>query len=385
MNQADWRRRLAPVLDAATAHADDVDRRARFPRETVDAVARQGLLGLPVSTALGGLGGGFVEAYEVLTRVAERCASSGMILTMHYAALAVLRDAGEGRFDAVLREAAAGEHLSTLALSEKATRSNFWVSMGQAKRLPSGGTQIDVDKSFVTSAGPANSYVVSTGMAERDGADQSELWLVAAGRQGVEVLDWWQGSGLRGNASAPMRFRCELPAECAIGTPGTGQQIILEVVLPWFQLGACAVSVAVARAAVEFARGHVTGTVLEHLGRRLIDQPVVRHSLGRLLSRVDAVEGFGRSVAAALSAGSASVSQVLELKAVANEVALEATDGAMRLGGGAAYSGRSGADRLFRDARAGVVMAPTADMLYEMLGRIAAGLPPFEPVARPPD
>jgi len=50
----------------------------------------------------------------------------------------------------------------------------------------------------------------------------------------------------------------------------------------------------------------------------------------------------------------------------------------MRLGGGAAYSGRSGADRLFRDARAGVVMAPTADMLFEMIGRVAAGQPPLD-------
>lgn len=375
---ADWERRLAPALAAAEANAADVDHRARFPREVCDALAAEGLLGLTVPAELGGLGGSFLEAFEVLTRLARQCPSSGMVLTMHYAAAAVLQAGGQGRFDGVLREMAAGEHLSTLALSEKATRSNFWISMGQTKPLPDGTSLVSVEKSFVTSAGPANSYVVSSGMAERERVDQSALWLVGAEHQGVEVLDWWQGSGLRGNSSAPMRFTCELAPESGVGAPGEGLDLILGAILPWFQLGASAVSLGIARGAVEFAREHVCGTVLEHLQQRLVDQPVVRHTLGRLVSRVDTVEGFLRSVAGALSAGEAELTQVLELKVVANEVALEATDGAMRLGGGAAYSGRSPADRLFRDARAGVVMAPTADMVYEMIGRVAAGQPPLD-------
>ncbi|HWH32535.1 MAG TPA: acyl-CoA dehydrogenase family protein, partial [Egibacteraceae bacterium] len=312
MTAVDWQGRLGRVLETARAHAEDVDRRARFPREVVDALGDAGLLGLTVPEELGGLGGSFAEAYEVLVRLAERCASSGMILTMHYAALAVLREAGGGRFDAVLREASAGRHLSTLALSEKATRSSFWISMGEAKRLPDGATRITVDKSFVTSAGPATSYVVSTGSAERAHLGESDLWLVSAGQQGVEVLDWWQGSGLRGNSSAPMRFDCELPPECAVCEPGSGVDVILGTVVPWFQLGACAVSVGVARAAVEFARAHVTGTVLEHLGQRLVDQPVVRHTLGRLFARVDSVDGFGRATARDLSDGRATMTQVLE-------------------------------------------------------------------------
>lgn len=378
IQEVDWQRRLAPVLELAREHAPDVDRRARFPREVVDTLGAQGLLALTVPTALGGLGAGIDTAFEVLTRLAQHCASSGMILTMHYAAVAVLRDAGGGRFDDVLREIGAGQHLSTLALSEKATRSNFWISMGATERLPDGGTAVSVDKSFVTSAGPANSYVVSTGSAGRARTDQSELWLVGAERQGVEVLDWWQGSGLRGNSSAPMRFRCDLPPESAITQPEEGLDVILGVILPWFQTGAGAVSLGIARAAVHFARDHVVGTVLEHLDQRLIDQPVVRHTLGRVISRVDTLEGFLRASAAELAAGTAGLDRILELKAVANEVALEATDGAMRLGGGAAYSGQSPADRLFRDARAGVVMAPTADMVYEMIGRVAAGEFPLD-------
>lgn len=248
--------------------------------------------------------------------------------------------------------------------------------MGGCERRET-GWRIEVDKSFVTSAGPANSYVVSTATPGRSSVNELELFHVGVGQSGVEVLDWWQGSGLRGNSSAPMRFRCDVGVEAHIGRPAQGQQILLAQVVPWFQLGAAAVSVGICRAAADATRHHVIGTQLEHLGERLVDQPIVRHNLGRLVAGADSIDGFVTAVAAEMASGTAEMHRVLELKALANEAALTTTDMAMRLGGGAAYSGRNAMDRLFRDARAGVVMAPTADMLFDMVGRVVSGMPPI--------
>ena len=50
---------------------------------------------------------------------------------------------------------------------------------------------------------------------------------------------------------------------------------------------------------------------------------------------------------------------VLEAKAAATEAAVTVTDLAMRACGGAAFGGALGLERLFRDARAPIVMAPT--------------------------
>ena len=369
--------RLETVRKIAAANAADVDRRARFPRETIDALGDAGLLGLTIPDDLGGLGLGPVEAFEVLTAVAGECASSGMVLTMHFCAVAALLQRNDGRFDEVLRNAAAGHHLSTLALSERATRSNFWVSMGAATTNPDDSTSLDVEKSFVTSAGPANSYIVSVGTPGRSDLQTTDLYLVHAEDPGIEVLDWWQGSGLRGNSSAPMRFGCTAAPEQRIGASGSGRATLLDCIIPWFQLGTACVSVGVARAATEVTRDHVVSTQLEHLGQSLAEQPVVPHGLGMMYARADAAAGFVRAVAEDMAAGTASQAAILELKVTANEVALQVTDQAMRLGGGAAYSGRSPLDRLFRDARAGVVMAPTADMLYDMVGRVAIGMPPL--------
>jgi alkylation response protein AidB-like acyl-CoA dehydrogenase len=68
---------------------------------------------------------------------------------------------------------------------------------------------------------------------------------------------------------------------------------------------------------------------------------------------------------------------VLESKAAAAEAALAVTDLAMRACGGTAFSGKLSVERNFRDARAGSVMAPTTDVLYDFVGKAVLGMPLF--------
>ena len=68
---------------------------------------------------------------------------------------------------------------------------------------------------------------------------------------------------------------------------------------------------------------------------------------------------------------------LLESKAAAAEAVLEVTDLAMRTCGGAAFSRHLTVERNFRDARAGAVIAPTNDILYDFIGRTLLGMPMF--------
>jgi alkylation response protein AidB-like acyl-CoA dehydrogenase len=68
---------------------------------------------------------------------------------------------------------------------------------------------------------------------------------------------------------------------------------------------------------------------------------------------------------------------VLECKAAAGDAAIAVTSAAMRACGGAAFSRQLGVERVFRDAHAGAVMAPTADVLREFIGKAVLGMPLF--------
>jgi alkylation response protein AidB-like acyl-CoA dehydrogenase len=67
----------------------------------------------------------------------------------------------------------------------------------------------------------------------------------------------------------------------------------------------------------------------------------------------------------------------MEAKAAAGEAAISVTSTAMRVCGGAAFSKHLGIERLFRDAHAGAVMAPTADVMREFIGKSLLGMPLF--------
>ena len=67
----------------------------------------------------------------------------------------------------------------------------------------------------------------------------------------------------------------------------------------------------------------------------------------------------------------------LRLAHAAGDVAISVTSTAMRICGGAAFSKHLSIERLFRDAHAGAVMAPTGDVLREFIGKSLLGMPLF--------
>jgi alkylation response protein AidB-like acyl-CoA dehydrogenase len=359
--------RLGPALDVARRHAAEVDRDARFPSETISALSEAGMLGLTVPEAAGGLGKGPVEFLDTVGAIAEACASSAMVYLMHVCAVHVI--AAGGGDPSLLRSLASDANLGTLAFSERGSRSHFWAPVSQVR-----DGRISASKSFVTSAGHAGTYVVSTRPEGADSPIESTLYAVSGQTQGLDVSDPWIGLGLRGNASSPMTIDVSASDATVLGEKGKGLDLMLGVVLPWFQLGQGGVSLGIARSAVAAAVGHVTSARMEHLGQALADLPIVRARIGRAQTEVDALAGFLADLAARMAAADPQA-PVLSAKAVANETAIRVTSEMMQACGGAALSPSLPLERNLRDARAGSVMAPTTDVLYELTGRALAGMP----------
>jgi alkylation response protein AidB-like acyl-CoA dehydrogenase len=344
----------------------------------VDALRASGLLGLTVPPAHGGLGAGPVEFVEVVERLAAACGSTAMIYLMHVsAAMAVVGSPPPGLADAAAR-LADGRWLGTLAFSEKGSRSHFWAPVSRAIPDGDGRVHLKAAKGWVTSAGHADLYVVSCLAPDDTSPTDTNLYAMLADDAGLEVAAPWQGLGLRANASSPMHVDAVVDQSRRLGARGEGFRLMLEVVLPWFNLGNAAVSLGLARAAVDDAVRHVTAARFEHLDSTLADLPTIRARLARAGVTLAAQQAYLRETAARVAAADDTVMlSVLGVKAAANDAALAITDEAMRVCGGAAFSRHLGVERAFRDARAGHVMAPTADVLYEFYGRAQCGLDLF--------
>jgi alkylation response protein AidB-like acyl-CoA dehydrogenase len=297
-----------------------------------------------------------------------------MVAMMHLCAAPLVEAYGP---EQVRREVAAGRHLLGLALSERGSRSHFWAPVSTA-RAEGAEIVLDAAKSWVTSAGEADSYIWSSRPVTAEGL--STLWLVPAGSPGLHVDGAFDGLGLRGNRSSPMRAEgLRLAAGAALGDDGTGFDQLLLVVLPYFQLLSAAFSIGTMDAAATKAAEHVSRTRLTHLDQSLADAGTVRAYVARMRVRTDMARALLLDALAALEAGrDDAMLRLLEVKAGAGESATEVTDLAMRVCGGAAFRKEVGVERHFRDARAATVMAPTTDALYDFIGRLCCGLPLFD-------
>jgi len=139
------------------------------------------------------------------------------------------------------------------------------------------------------------------------------------------------------------------------------------------------VALGLCRAAVDGTFSHLKSAKFEHLGQTLGESlPTLRAQLASMQIETDGLSALIDDLVEHLEKPrETTMLRVLETKAAAGEVAISVTSAAMRICGGAAFSKHLSIERLFRDAHAGAVMAPTGDVLRELIANSLLGMPLF--------
>ena len=282
---------------------------------------------------------------EINAILAEADPSVAMIYMMHVCATEVIVAGAKATkspvFATALQDMSRGKHLTTLAFSEAGSRSHFWAPISRASRT-AGGVQLNARKSWVTSAGFADSYVVTTLSSEAKGPTDSTLYLVPRSAPGLHVAAPWDGLGLRATASSPMTLEAvEVGEDRRLTDEGGGFAAKLNIVLPWFNLASATVALGICRAAVGATVTHLKTSRFEHLGNTSLGEalPTLRQTLAQMRTHTDGLAHRCRRLPPRVeNPGPATMLQVLEVKASAGETATRVTSQAMHACGGAAFS-----------------------------------------------
>jgi alkylation response protein AidB-like acyl-CoA dehydrogenase len=373
-----WRQAsVSLAAEVLSANAAEVDAEARFPAEGMAGLARGGFYGLCLDTQCGGHGQGPATFAAVVEELARQCASTAMIYVMHVTAAKVIESAATfaGRGE-VLHAITAGEHLTTLAFSEQGSRSQFWAPVSKFE-ANGRGYQTQAVKSWVTAAHHADSYVASAQAPGAQSALESTLYWLPRTQAGVQPMGRFNGLGLRGNDSAPVTFEgLSVSHDNLLTAHGQGLDCMLRVTLPWFSVGTAAMAHGLCLAAVASTATHLQGAGFTHSGTQLRDLPNLRTRLAEMSVATEQSRALlGHTLRELAVPDEATPLWVLRSRMAALQTALQVTDLAMKACGGAAFSRHLGVERVFRDARAGWVMAPTVDHLADFLGRALTGLP----------
>jgi alkylation response protein AidB-like acyl-CoA dehydrogenase len=291
-----------------------------------------------------------------------------MVYLMHLCGIACYA-ASPGKSEPYLRAAARGRHPSTLAFSEQGSRSHFWAPVSRAVAV-NGAVRISAKKSFVTSAGHADGYAVSTLAVDAVQPVESTIYLVLRDDQGVSVSGAWHGLGMRGNARADGLRGMHVEADRA-SPPGWGLDL-MSAVLRCFR-SALRRSRLVSPKRLFGRPWGTSSTRLEHMNSSLAEFERCARVAGCVSRPIAREHTSSRD---RLSPGPGPTTQLLVLEAkAATGFQVSVTDAAMRTCGGAGSAGTPRrAGRARPDCRADE--RPGADFTA---GLVRPGLPDERP------
>ena len=359
------------------------DQQSIYPRESLKKIAEAGFGAVRVPVADGGLGAGFTGFAVLAETFAQYCASSTMCWVMHQAATQTLYEAGTPEQRQRFLPGVLKGEVGGLAFSEPATGSHFWNVVSSAPRKGN-GYLLNADKSFVTSAGEADWYIVCTNSPDCKEDDKLMFLLVNNDQEGLEFFPF-NAMGLRGNSSGPMKFKdVFVPIENRIGTEGGMNYYNENTVDPMFLLGTAACWTGVAQGALNAAIDSAKKKVHADTGKSVASYQVIRHELAKAQILIDSSRSMVYRTAQGLDQLVKSGQQISEhlfpiwqIKTHAADIVIQVTNQALQVSGGRGYlTGQ--VEKYLRDGRAGAVMGPTNEVLREWIGRTLIEVPWFE-------
>ncbi|AWB88511.1 acyl-CoA dehydrogenase family protein [Salinibacterium hongtaonis] len=345
-------RELATDIAAQAAERDD---KAELPREALAALHEAGLNKAVLPANVGGEGLSYVAYGEIVRTLAEADPSVATIWTMHSGAgvgLSQLTAETKGSFYA--DEFLAGRHFAN-ALSEP-TSGNRFLNPQQAADEVEGGYQLDGAKRFVSGSEMADYLMVNVLV------DDAPAFFAVKPDESVTIIPIWDTLGLRATRSQLLSFNKTLLRHEDRGRAlGPGDFAAVPAGLPLISLG-------VADAALASIVDHTTNRMI--MGKPLSHQQWVQFEVADVQSRLEAVRAYVFQTLWQADQGDYNaLINLSRSKYLANKIAVEVAQLAVRIGGASGFLKSSPIQRHLRNAQAGQLMAYSTEVLAGEIGK----------------
>jgi acyl-CoA dehydrogenase len=268
--------------EVASAHADDVDRQARFPAETIDALRAERALSAFVPAELGGGGASFETIAECCFELGRSCGASAMVFAMHQIqVVTIARHLDRGSwFEQYLSDLAAGQRLVASVTSEIGTGGDMGRSI--AALTPADNGQLTFEKRAPTVSYGAHADDLLTTLRRSPEAEPGDqvVALTYKDQTTLEPAGTWDVIGMRGTCSPGYTVRGTLPPEQVISTPFA--RVAAESMVPVSHILWSHLWLGIAENAFERARAFVRAAAKRTPGQT----PPMAQRLSRLMSEL---------------------------------------------------------------------------------------------------
>ena len=352
--------------------AQEIDEEHRFPRETVDKLAKYGFLGIPVSKEYGGQGCDILTYAMCVEELSKVCGTTGVIVSAHTSLCVdpIVTYGTPEQKAKYLPDLCSGKKLGAFGLTEPGAGTD--AQGQQTKAVFDEATNewvLNGSKCFITNGKEADVYVIIavTGKIEKRGKMQKEIsaFIVEKGTPGFTFGTKENKMGICGSSTYELIFTdCRIPADALLGAKGKGFGIAMHT-LDGGRIGIAAQALGIAAGALETTINYVKER--KQFGRSIAQFQNTQFQLAYMATKVEAARLLVYKAARKkdeYQAG-AKVSYSVEAamaKLYAAEVAMEVTTKCVQLHGGYGYIKEYGVERMMRDAKITEIYEGTSEV-----------------------
>ena len=352
--------------------AQEIDEEHRFPRETVEKMAKAGFMGIPVPKELGGQGCDPLTYAMCVEELSKVCGTTGVIVSAH-TSLCVDpiqtfgTDAQKAKY---LPDLCSGKKLGAFGLTEPGAGTD--AQGQQTKAVFDEATNewvLNGSKCFITNGKEADVYVIIavTGKIEKRGRVQKEIsaFLVEKGTPGFTFGTKENKMGICASSTYELIFTdCRIPADAILGAKGKGFGIAMHT-LDGGRIGIAAQALGIAEGALETTVNYVKER--KQFGRSIAQFQNTQFVLADLATKIEAAKLLVYKAARKKDEyqSGAKVSYSVEAamaKLYAAEVAMEVTTKCVQLHGGYGYIKEYDVERMMRDAKITEIYEGTSEV-----------------------
>lgn len=329
--------------------AAEYDRKGEVPPGIVEKAKAAGLLNVTIPKEYGGMGYGALESAIIAEELGAACAGISITILVNGLALTPIQLFGtEEQKERFLRPVAEGAKLAAFCLTERQAGSDAGAIKTTA--LPDGDDYvINGQKCFITSGGLAEIMTVFALTDPERGARGVSAIIVPARTPGIRVTKIEDKMGQRASNTVELTFEnVRVPQANLLGKPGRGFAIALQT-LDFGRSGVAALSVGVARAALEYALAYAKER--QQFGAPIINNQGIAFLLADMAMKIEAARLLTWQAAWMADQGLKVTEKSAMAKCFASDTAMEVTTHAVQILGGYGYMRDYPVEKLMRDAK----------------------------------
>ncbi|MBO7629863.1 MAG: acyl-CoA dehydrogenase [Bacteroidales bacterium] len=341
--------------------AAEVDEQERFPMETVEKMAKIGIMGIPIPVEYGGQGGTnqmYIMAVEELSRV---CATTGVIVSAHTSLCMnpILEFGTEEQKQKYLPKLASGEWIGAFGLTEPNAGTD--AAMQQTTAVLDGEEWVlNGSKIFITNAGYAHVYVIMAMTDKTLGTKGISAFIVEKDTPGFSIGKKEKKLGIRGSATCELIFEnCRIPKANLLGELGKGFKIAM-MTLDGGRIGIASQALGIAQGAMDVTVKYTKER--KQFGKAISAFQNTQFQMANLETRVQAARLLVRQAAYKKDMHLPYSVDAAMAKLFAAETAMEVTTKCLQFHGGYGYTREYEIERMMRDAKITEIYEGTSEV-----------------------